>query len=448
MASALGVQQEARELVQPAQGGMPWLSRLPVGRLATDSVSLASLAMNRVAAERFATDAAPVEVDPARVAASFGSERLLRIDGEPPSVWAPLSGFWKAEDGWVRTHANYGHHEAALRGVLGLRETAEKPDVARAIRRRSAVELEDQAAQYGAVAAAVRTTEAWMEHPHGRVVSAAALVEVTRYHGAPPRPWIRGTAPLSGIRVLDLTRVIAGPVAARDLALAGAEVLRVDSPLLEETGWIHLDTGQGKRSTLLDLSEQLDREMFEVLLSRADVVLTGYRPGALARFGLDPQSLADRCPGIVTASVSAWGTSGRWAARRGFDSIVQAASGIAMIESADGEAPGALPVQALDHATGHFVAAGVALALVEQRRTGGSVDVRMSLARTAAALLSSTDLPEEPAEVSLPSFERRLTGAGISSLTYAPPVLMFAGAPSDYRHVGRRWGADAAEWVS
>jgi hypothetical protein len=151
--------------------------------------------------------------------------------------------------------------------------------VARAVSRRSAVELEEQAAQYGGVVSAVRTAARWREHPHGRVASAAPLVEVTRFDGAAPRPWRRGVAPVSGIRVLDLTRVTAGPVAARDLAFAGAEALRVDSPLLEETGWIHLDTGQGKRSTLLDLSEQLDREMFEVLLSRADVLLTGYRPG-------------------------------------------------------------------------------------------------------------------------------------------------------------------------
>lgn len=447
-ASALGVPGGALEFVLDGHGRMPWVSRLPVSTLATDSVSLASLAMNLVAADRFGADLAPVQVDQRRVAASFGSERIIRIDGDAPNVWAPLSGFWEAEDGWVRTHANYDHHEWALRALLGVSDGAEKPVIARAIRRWSAVELEDRAAQYGAVVAAVRTAERWKEHPHGRVVATAPLAAVTRCVGAEPRSWSRGDAPLSGIRVLDLTRVIAGPVAARDLALAGAEVLRVDSPVLEETEWIHLDTGQGKRSTLLDLGERLDREMFEMLLARADVLLTGYRPGALDRFGLAPRSLAERHPGLVTASVSAWGTNGRWAGRRGFDSIVQAASGIAMAESSDGVTPGALPVQALDHATGHFLAAGIALALLEQRRAGGSLDVRMSLARTAASLLSSTDLPESPADVALPTRERRLTGVGMSSLTYAPPVLAFAGAPSDYRHVGGRWGADVAEWVS
>lgn len=448
VAQALGLPGEVTQLVLDSRGGMPWSSWLPVDTLATDSVALASLAMNVVAGERSGVDVEPVQVDRLRVAASFGSERIIRIDGEAPRVWAPLSGFWETGDGWVRTHANYVHHEAALRGLLGVSGDAGKEELAAAIREWSAVELEDHAAQYGAIVAAVRTAERWTQHPHGRVVASSPLIEVTRYGDGSPRGWSHGHAPLAGIRVLDLTRVIAGPVAARDLALAGADVLRVDSPLLEETGWIHLDTGQGKRSTLLDLGERLDREMFESLLARADVLLTGYRPGALARFGLDPQSLADRHPGLVTASVSAWGTNGRWAGRRGFDSIVQAASGIAMAESSDGVTPGALPVQALDHATGHFLAAGIALALLEQRRAGGSLDVRMSLARTAASLLSSTDLPESPADVALPTRERRLTGVGMSSLTYAPPVLAFAGAPSDYRHVGGRWGGDVAEWVS
>jgi crotonobetainyl-CoA:carnitine CoA-transferase CaiB-like acyl-CoA transferase len=390
-----------------------------------------------------------VQVDPARVAASFGSERIIRIDGEPPAVWAPLSGFWQTADGWVRTHANYPHHERALRELAGVSADADRGAFAAALARRSAVDLEERAAGVGAVVSAVRTSAEWQQHPQSRMLQNEPLVAVRRTPGAAPRTWGSGMAPLSGVRVLDLTRVLAGPVAARDLALAGAEVLRIDSPRLPETPWIHLDTGQGKRSALLDLAVSHDRAVFEGLLAEADVVVTGYRPGALARFGLDPEELAMRHPGLVTASVSAWGFSGPWAGRRGFDSIVQAATGIAMRESADGVTPGALPAQALDHSTGHFLAAAIASALVEQRRVGGSIDVRMSLARVAAALLAADGSPGDSFDVGpLPTRERVLSGSGVRRLTYAPPVLAFAGAPDDYPHVGGEWGADAPQWSS
>ncbi len=444
-AEAAGLAAPALDRVAPPRGGLPWASRLPVGALATDSVALASLALNVVAADRFGGEPADVQVDGRRIAASFGSERVLRVDGDAPSVWAPLSGFWPVADGWVRTHANYPHHERSLRALLGVGDGAETAVVADALRAWSAGELEERAAGSGAVVGAVRSPQEWRQHPQGRVIAASPLVERRRLDDAAPRPWRAGDGPLAGVRVLDLTRVIAGPIAARDLALAGAEVLRVDAPQLAETSWIHLDTGQGKRSTLLDLGERGDREAFDALLGGADVVLTGYRPGSLSRYGLDPETLAERHPGLVTASVSAWGWAGDWAHHRGFDSIVQAVSGIAAFESPDAATPGALPVQALDHSTGHFLAAAIALVLAEQRREGGSIDVRMSLARTAHALLTSPDPVGEPADGSaLPFLERSLGGG--ASLTYAPPVLAFVGAPDDYAHVGGRWGADPAEW--
>jgi crotonobetainyl-CoA:carnitine CoA-transferase CaiB-like acyl-CoA transferase len=459
-ADALGApgatKRDVDALVAAPCGEFPWAPRLPVGALATDSVALASLAVEVLAAERYGREVTPIRVDRPTVAASFGSERVLRIDGEALSAWAPLSGFFEATDGWVRTHANYPHHERALRELLGIDADADKPAAARAIAGWSAIDLEARAAEVGAIVGAVRTAEQWASHPQGRDVAATPLIAWSRVGDGAPRTWehsaprdvAAAAAPLRGIRVLDLTRVIAGPVAARDLALAGAQVLRVDSPHLPETGWIHLDTGQGKRSTLLDLRHRDDLERFDALLESADVVVTGYRPGALARFGLDPAALAERHPGIVTASVSAWGVTGPWAQRRGFDSIVQAVSGVAMRESADGVTPGALPVQALDHATGHLLAAAIVTALAEQRRTGGSIDVRMSLARTAHALLTSPDAVEAPSgdPAPPPSRTRTFTGGALRSLTYAPPVLSFSGAPADYPEVGRAWGMDAAEW--
>lgn len=426
-------------------GSLPWASRLPVGRLALDSVALSSAAIDAARVARGLGDAPAVRVDAARVAASFGSERVLRIDGAPPTAWAPLSGFWVTGDGWVRTHANYPHHERALRTLAGIDGEADRDVFAQALLAHTANDLEDRAAASGAIVVAVRSPERWRQHPHARRLDDEPLVSRTRVGDAAARRWRGGGAPLAGVRVLDLTRVIAGPVAARDLAFAGAEVLRIDSPRSPETPWIHLDTGQGKRSGLLDLRDADDHAAFERLLADADVLLTGYRPGALDRFGLAPAQLAERHPGLVTAGVSAWGWIGPWAGRRGFDSIVQAATGIAVRESADGEMPGALPVQALDHATGHFLAAAITTALADQRAHGGSIDVRMSLARVAHALLDATG-EDAGAGAAIPLPVRTRTLAGGRRIDYAPPVLAFAGAPDDYPTVGGEWGVDAARW--
>jgi crotonobetainyl-CoA:carnitine CoA-transferase CaiB-like acyl-CoA transferase len=198
---------------------------------------------------------------------------------------------------------------------------------------------------------------------------------------------------LQGLRVLDLTRVIAGPVATRTLAAWGADVLRVDSPRLPELEAQCIDTLSGKRSALLDAASAPDRARLEELVSAADVVVQGYRPGALARFGLDPSSLAQRHPHLTVITLSAWGDTGPWAQRRGFDSLVQAPTGIAAAESSVPGEPGALPAQVLDHATGYLAAAAAAMS-VAGILTGQPPQHRtLSLAQTAAWLMSEPARP-------------------------------------------------------
>lgn len=442
-AAALGIPPAALDRIAPVADPPAWSSALPVTQLATDSLALASLALDLVAEARGADPGTPIVVDGPRVAASFASDRVLRIDGEKPDVWAPLSGFWRAADGWVRTHGNYPHHAARLRALLGVAEGADPDDVARAVAAWPAAELEARAAEAGAIAVAVRDGAAWRRHPHAAAVATMPLIDVADAGPAAPRPWpTPGALPLAGLRVLDLTRVIAGPVATRDLAHAGAHVLRIDSPGLPEVDWQHLDTGHGKRSAVLDLTAAPDQ--LERLLAGADVLVTGYRPGALARFGLDEASLAERHPGLVTARISAWGTTGPWAHRRGFDSIVQAATGIAMRESADGEAPGALPVQALDHASGHLLAAAVAMALIRQRADGGSPHTEIALARVAHELLAAEPARREPVpDRPLPSQISAVEGG--PAVTHAPPPLAFTDAPDRFAPP-RPWGRDAAAW--
>jgi crotonobetainyl-CoA:carnitine CoA-transferase CaiB-like acyl-CoA transferase len=250
--------------------------------------------------------------------------------------------------------------------------------------------------------------------------------------------------------VLDLTRVIAGPVATRTLALLGADVLRVDDPGLPEIATQHLDNGMGKRSTLLDLRKDEDRETFDGLLEAADVVVTGYRQHALDRFGLAPEEIAQRRPGVVVATIDAWGSAGPWREFRGFDSIVQAATGISMLTSPDGTRPGALPAQALDHASGYLLAAGVLLALGRQTRQGGSVHVSTHLARTARALLdlgvdSSGPTPEQLLLDDCMNEQDTPSGRLRYPLPALNPTAPMA-EPYDYQRVGGVWGTDAPRW--
>src|SRR4051812_45171889 len=347
-------------LESTADDVLPFLpSPLPVGRLAHDAVAAASLEAALLA------DGNPsVRLDPARVATAYTGERHFLVDGVAPNWWADLSGFQPTADGWLRTHANYPHHRAALLAALGLPATAGPDDFRTALAALASLEAERRIARRGGVAAAVRTPEEWRATPQGTAVATEPVLSLRRIGDAQPRP-LPTAGSLNGVRVLDLTRVIAGPVGTQTHALLGADVLRIDPPGLPEPVNQWLNTSMGKRSTLLDL--RADAATFDRLLAHADVVVTGYRPGSLDALGLSPERLAERRPGVVVARLSAWGRNGPWASRRGFDSIVQAATGIAAV-SGDREAgsPGALPAQALDHSAGYLLAAGV-LALLRRR---------------------------------------------------------------------------------
>jgi crotonobetainyl-CoA:carnitine CoA-transferase CaiB-like acyl-CoA transferase len=273
------------------------------------------------------------------------------------------------------------------------------------------------------------------------------LVETRRVEGA-PQVLSPAALPAEGVRVLDLTRVIAGPVATRTLALLGADVLRIDPPRLPEDPDAHADTGLGKRSALLDLRAPADRAVFDDLLAAADVVVTGYRPGALDAHGLAPDALRERHPGLVVAQLCAWGWSGPWAERRGFDSLVQAATGIAAVEaSADGR-PGVLPAQALDHGTGYLLAAAVLRALTDRHTDGGGRHLRLSLAGTAGWLLH--DLQRTPAGQDAGPYDPRPwlteTPSRYGTLRHALPPVHYDGAPRTWRHPPTPWGTDRPVW--
>jgi crotonobetainyl-CoA:carnitine CoA-transferase CaiB-like acyl-CoA transferase len=410
-------------------------ARLPVADLAMAAVAACACAAAELAAARGRPVAGPIRIDAARVATAFTSERHLLAGGRSFTGFAPESAFFPAADGWVRTHANYHHHLARLHAVLG-------DDIAAAIARRPAAQVETEVLAAGGLAFAARTRAEWEASAPGQAVAGLPLIA---WHSSPagvrpPRPLPPGPLmPAAGLRVLDLTRVIAGPVATRALAFLGADVLRVDSPRLPELEGQHLDTGIGKRSTLLDLNRAADRAIFEELLAGADVVVTGYRPGALDRFGLSPTALLDRRPDLVVARLSAWGSAGPWAGRRGFDSLVQAATGIALWEGTV-DRPGALPAQALDHGTGYLLAAAVLRALAGQFTAGGGRAAELALARTGKWL---ADLP--PRE-QVAGREPEPVLAQLAGLTVARPAFTLPGGVETWLAPPAIWGTDRPSW--
>jgi crotonobetainyl-CoA:carnitine CoA-transferase CaiB-like acyl-CoA transferase len=326
-----------------------------------------------------------VAVDMRHAAIEFRSERYMRIDGKPPGpAWDKIAGIYGTGDGRkVRLHTNFPHHRDGILKLLGCDYTREA--VQAALSKWEAETFETAAAGAGMVATMMRSPAEWSAHPQGQAVARRPLLEIARIGDAPARALPRtAERPLSDIRVLDLTRVIAGPVCGRALAAHGADVMRVTAPHLPGLPELDIDTGRGKLSAAIDLRATDDRDWLRGLAREAHVFVQGYRPGGLAAKGFSPEALAEMRPGIVVVSLSAYGHDGPWASRRGFDSLVQNASGInvAEAEAAGVAAPKELPAQALDHATGYLMAFGTMMALARKAQEGGSWHVRASLART------------------------------------------------------------------
>jgi crotonobetainyl-CoA:carnitine CoA-transferase CaiB-like acyl-CoA transferase len=381
-------------VVERPEPYLPTVFRIDLA--AGGSVGALTAAVATVAEQRSGRRPA-VAVDGRAAQVSFRSERYLRLDGQAASDgWAALSGDYRCVDGYVRVHANFAHHAvAAVRALGGPWAGPDRDALTRVIAERPALEVESAIIDAGGAAGAWRAPQQWAGHPQGRADAAGPVLRAERIEGgtvqaAPPRPWPAPAAePLGGVRVLDLTRVIAGPVAGRVLAAHGADVLAVTAAHLPQIAPLVIDTGFGKRSTHLDLRAAPDRQRFEQLVAGADAIVESYRPGSLAALGYGPGELAALSPGIVVADVRAYGSTGPWAGRRGFDSLVQLVSGIAWdgAVASGADHPVALPCQALDHATGWLTALGVVGALVRQRAEGGSWRVEVSLSGTARWLM-------------------------------------------------------------
>ncbi|KAH8114587.1 CoA-transferase family III [Phellopilus nigrolimitatus] len=349
-----------------------------------------------------------VSVDPRHAILEFKSESYWLLNGEKPegALFDELAGVYQTKDGFVRIHTNFHHHKEGILHLLKCEGTRES--VQAALLHWNAQEFEDQAAARKMCATKARFFNEWDSHPHSIALKNSPPVELIKVGDAPKRDkGLPSHSPLEGIRVLDLTRILAGPVAGRTLAAHGADVLLVTSPNLPALPFLDKDTSRGKRTTQLDLTSDTDRLTLEDLAKETDVFLQAYRPGGLREKGFGVEDLAKMRPGIVYASLSAYGWEGPWKDRRGFDSLVQNATGFGFAEaeafrsfrgqSDEVTSPKALPCQAIDHAAGYLLAFGIITALCKTITEGGTWEVRVSLAGVAQWIRSLGQLGSESA---------------------------------------------------
>ena len=389
--------------------GLP--SIFKVGLAAQLSEGAAGLAAAEIWRARAGHDQT-VTVERDAAAIGFRSERHAHVVGvKPEYIWDDISGHYRCGDGrWVQLHCNYPHHMAGT--TAAFHAPVSRPGMQAVLNGMTGAEAEQVLIDHALPGGMLRTTEEWRAHPAGKALDGAPIVDIAPLGPAAvqssAKPWsLAPKRPLEGVRVLDMTRVIAGPVCGRTLAAFGAEVLRLTPPRYPDRGPLVLDGGAGKRNAMLNVKSPEGLATFKRLVQDADIVVQGYRPGALDAVGVGPEAMREINPAIVSVTLCAFGYDGPWAGRRGFDSIVQTVSGIA---DAGGRAAGlkegapkSLPCQALDHASGYLMAAAAMIALLRQRQEGGAWRARTALAWTGRWLenlgrIDALDAPEPSAE--------------------------------------------------
>jgi len=447
----LNLSDEALERIALTGADPALPSSFHVGQMAQVSIGAAALA----AAELHRRRGGPtqrVTVDARNAAIEFRSERYLRVNGgEAPELWDKIAGAYRCGDGnWVRIHTNFPHHRD---GVLKLLQCEhDREAVAKAFESWTAEKFEDAAAAAGMVVAKARTFAEWDAHLQGAAVRTLPLVTLEKIGDAPKLTIPTGSRPLENIRVLEMTRVLAGPVCGRTLAAHGAYVLRVISPNLPTIDVADIDTGRGKRSAHVDLATDAGRSDFRALLQGTDIFVQSYRPGAVAARGFGPPEAATIRPGIVCVSLSAYGHAGPWSGRRGFDSLVQTATGLNFAEAEAAGKTGLqpLPCQALDHASGYLMALGAIAALIRRIDEGGSWHVRVALARTGLWLREMGRVPNGFAapDIDFAQAADRLatTPSGFGTLAAVRHAAEMSETPAQWPRPSVPFGTDPPRW--
>ncbi len=417
--------------------------------LATGAVAVATVAADQFLAARRQSGPRAVTIDSRESCAAFASERLFApIGWTRPPLWDPIAGNYRAADAWIRLHTNYASHRAAVERVLGAHD---RDTVQAAVAGLRAEELETAIVDAGGCAAVMHHRGQWLASAPGMATADAPPMSVVeRPSPGNGMPNAVGRLPFDGVRVLDLTRVIAGPVCTKFLAGYGADVLRIDPPGFDEVPSLLPETTLGKRTAALDLTAPSDRSTFEKLLAGADVLVSGLRADALKRLGYDDEALVAVNPGLIIASLDAYGWEGPWRNRRGFDSLVQMSCGIANDgATATGEAePTPLPVQALDHATGWLLGAAVARALTRRLTHSMTARIQGSLIGTANLLYSLTP-PDDHLAVATPTdFTLTATTTHWGPAQHVPLPGRIDGIPARWSQQAGPLGRHPATWAT
>jgi crotonobetainyl-CoA:carnitine CoA-transferase CaiB-like acyl-CoA transferase len=428
-------------------------SSFRVAAAAQVPIAAAGLAAAEIWKQR-SSEKQQVSVDALHAVVECRSERYLRLDGKPPPpAWDPTAGVYRTRDArYVRLHTNFVHHRDAVCKVLGCEPEREK--IQAALMEWEGEAFETAAYAGGAVVSFMRSPEEWLVTPHAKALGALPVLTIEQIGEAPPKPWPAGERPLAGIRALDLSRVIAGPVAGRTLAVHGADVLLVYGPDLPAIPWLTIDTGRGKLSTFIELADEAGRVKLRDLVAQADIFSQGYRPQAIARHGFSPEEAAQISPGIVYVTLSAYGHAGPWSGRRGFDSLVQTSTGFNHAEGAAAgvEGPKELPAQMLDHASGYLMAFGAMMAKRRQALEGGSWHVRVSLAQTGrwlwnlGRIADGHEQPDLKADAVTPFMEEVPSGFGALSAVRHSAIL--SKTPAFWARPAVPLGTHKAEWPS
>lgn len=443
--SALGGNPDFASRVETVHDGdLP--SVFAVTDLAVAAIGAAGLAAAELVAARYG--AAPSVVVDRRLASMWFASSIRPQGWTVPPQWDPIAGDYPAADGWIRLHTNAPHHRAAALAVLKVPN--EKESVAQAVARWDANDLEDAVVASGGCAAVMRSVSDWATHPQGQAAAAEPLIDIAATADGETPPWsVPRDRPLQGIRVLDLTRVLAGPVATRFLAGLGADVLRIDPPWWDEPAVVP-EVTVGKRCARLDLRDEAQRAQFTELLRNADVLVHGYRSDALANLGFDVTRRRHIRPGLIDVSLDAYGWSGPWKRRRGFDSLVQMSTGIAEagMRKLGRDRPTPLPVQALDHTLGYLVAAAAIRSMTQRLTTGRGSEARSSLARVAALLIGK---PADSARAGLDPERSDDVAATTEMTSWGPalrlkPPVVVEGAPIHWNQPAGPLGASPAKW--
>ncbi len=396
-------------------------------------------------------------IDIRRAAAALGSTRYMQKmgqDGEFHPVvnenhekMIQITQPWPTKDGrWFLPHFGLPNLQARVLKVLGCEPNPDS--VAKAVAQWDALDLEAAIDEARACGGMVRSNAEWLDHPHGKVLQAKPIVEIIKIGDSDPEPMPEGDRPLSGIRALDLTRILAGPIAARTLAENGAEVLMVTAEGLPQIAEHVMDTSHGKRSCYLDLKNAEDAARLKDLVRDADVFSQGYRPGMLAGLGFAPEQLAELRPGIVCCSISCFGADGPFSHRGGWEQVAQTVTGICQEGSPD--RPKLLPAAACDYTTGYLGAYGILLALARRAREGGSYHVRVSLCQSGMFIYRQGKTGAVAPDLGLSDAEldalRIVSEPAQGTLRHLGPVLRLSETPPHWVRPTPVLGGDAPAW--